>query len=150
LLWNHMVANQLPEDTIAQVWQRMKPGGMWYLAELLPQDMPAHWVYRYFPSTWEWIKAHTWHLYMLYNRLRSQGFITDVKRHMFYQPVSLRVAERIANRRSGLLAHLSDTQFNEGMAVLQREIEEKGSDFLLGSEFNIVEAWAQKPIEEGE
>jgi len=149
LLWDHMIGNQLPEDTIAQVWQRMKPGGMWYLTELLPQDMPAHWVYRYFPSAWEWVKAHTWHLYMLYNRLRNQGFLTEVKRHMFYQPISVRIAENVASSRPGPLAHLSDAQYNEGMAALEREIEEKGDDFLLGSEFNIVEAWAQKPIEEG-
>jgi DNA invertase Pin-like site-specific DNA recombinase len=150
LLWDHMIANQLPEDLIAQVWERMKPGGMWYLTELLLQDMPAHWVYRYFPSSWEWAKAHTWNLYMLYNRLRSQGFLTEVKRHMFYQPVSLRIADNIASKRTGPLANLSDAQYNEGMAAIQREIEAKGSEYLLGSEFNIVEAWAQKPIEEGE
>ena len=149
-LWDHMVANQLPEELIAQVWQRMKPGGIWYLTELLPQDMPAHWVYRYFPSTWEWAKAHTWHLYMLYNRLQNHGFLTEVKRHMFYQPISLRIAEEVASSRPGPLVHLSDAQYNEGMADLEREIEEKGDDFSIGSEFNIVEAWVQKPIEEGE
>ena len=149
-LWDHMIANQLPEDMIAQVWGRMKPGGIWYLTELLPQDVPAHWVYRYFPSSWEWVKAHTWHLYMLYNRLRNQGFLTEVKRHVFYQPVSLRIVENIASSRPGPLEYLSDAQYNGGMAAIQREIEEKGSDFLLGSEFNIVEAWAQRPIEEGE
>jgi hypothetical protein len=31
----------------------------------------------------------------------------------------------------------------------QREIDEKGPDFALGSDFNIVEAWAQKPISDG-
>ena len=149
-LWDHMVANQLPEELIAQVWERMKPGGMWYLSELLPQDMPAHWVYRYFPSSWEWVKAYTWHLYMLFNRLQNQGFLTGVKRHMFYQPISLRIAVDIASSRPGPLAHLSDAQYNVGMAALEREIEEKGGDFNLGSEFNIVEAWSQKPVEEGE
>jgi len=149
-LWDRMVENQSAEDLIEHVWQRMKPGGVWYLSELLPLDMPAHWVYRYFPSTWEWVKAHTWNLYMLYNRLRNQGFHTDVKRGMFYQSISLRIAESIVSRRLGLLAHLSDTQYNVGIAAIQREIEEKGGDFNLGSEFNIVEAWAQKPIEDDE
>jgi len=140
----------LPEELIAKVWERMKPGGMWYLSELLPLDMPAHWVYRYFPSSWEWVKAHTWHLYMLFNRLQNQGFLTEVKRHMFYQPILLRIAVDIASSRPGPLAHLSDAQYNVGMAALEREIEEKGGDFNLGSEFNIVEAWSQKPIGEGE
>ncbi len=69
---------------------------------------------------------------------------------MFYQPITLRIADNIVSRRPGQLTHLSDAQYNEGMAAIQREIEEKGGDFILGSEFNIVEAWAQKPIEEGE
>ena len=149
-LWDRMITNQSPEDLFEQVWQRMKPGGVWYLNELLPLDMPSHWVYRYFPSSWEWVKAHTWNLYMLYNRLRNQGFHTEVKRGMFYQPITLRIADNIVSRRPGQLTHLSDAQYNEGMAAIQREIEEKGGDFILGSEFNIVEAWAQKPIEEGE
>ena len=149
-LWDGMLPKQSPEELIAEVWQRMKPGGVWYLTDVLPQDMPAHWVYRYFPSAWEWVTSHTWNLYMLYNRLRNQGFETDVKRHLFYQPMALRIASGVGNTRPGVLAHLSDTQFNEGMGALQREMEQKGSDFILGSEFNIVEAWAQKPISEGE
>ncbi len=146
-IWDGMAMDQSPENLISTVWQRMKPGGVWYLNELLPQDMPAHWVYRYFPSAWEWASHHTWNLYLLYNRLLGQGFETNVKRHMYYQPVALHIAEAVACERPGVLAHLSDALFNEGMAALQKEIDEKGRDYLLGSEFNIVEAWAQKPVE---
>ena len=149
-IWDGMVMDQSPENLISTVWQRMKPGGVWYLNELLPQDMPAHWVYRYFPAAWEWALHHTWNLYLLYNRLLGQGFETHVKRHMYYQPVALHIAEAVASERPGVLAHLSDALFNEGIAVLQKEIDEKGRDYLLGSEFNVVEAWAQKPFSDRE
>lgn len=149
-LWDRMITNKTPEDFIEEVWERINPGGIWYLNELLPPDMPAHWIYRYFPIAWEWVKGYTWNLYMLYNRLRNQGFVTKVKRGMYYQPISLSTAEEIANSRPGVFAHLRDSVFDEGMAFLQSEITAKGGDFIIGSEFNIVEAWAQKPVEGGE
>ncbi|MEA3349291.1 MAG: hypothetical protein U9Q82_01575 [Chloroflexota bacterium] len=91
---------------------------------------------------------HSWNLYDLYNQLLKQNFELDLQRQMYYQPVRLSVAAAIASERPGVLACLSDDVYNEGMDVLQGEIEEKGGDYVLGSKFNIVEAWAQKPIEE--
>ena len=36
----------LPE-ILDSVYQRLTPGGVWYLIETSPQDMPAHWLYLY-------------------------------------------------------------------------------------------------------
>jgi hypothetical protein len=140
----------MPKELLENVWQLIKPGGMWYLTEILPQDMPASWVYRYFPSIWQWVKSHSWNLYALYNHLCNQGFHTEVKRHMFYQPITLRVVADLAERRSEAFAHISVAQYDEGMKAIQQEIKEKGDEYLLGSEFSVVEVWAQKPVEVGE
>ncbi len=41
----------------------LKLAGAWYLQELLPSDMPAHWVFQFFPSAWRWARFHTWGLH---------------------------------------------------------------------------------------
>ena len=149
-LWDHLVQDRtetLPA-ILDSVYQRLTPGGVWYLIETSPQDTPAHWLYRYFPAAWEWEKKHNWNLYTLYNQLLNQGFELDMQRHSYYQPITLQAAAETAAARPGVLAHLADDVHAEGMAALHGEIDEKGGDYLLGSEFQLVETWAQKPGEE--
>jgi len=145
LLWDAITNEHSPDDYVFRTYKQMKPKGVWYQVELLPRDMPAHWLYRYFPAAWEWSKLHAWSLHTLYNQLRNQGFQVDVKRHLYYQPVFLSKAMMIAERRPGMLANLSDEVFEEGLNTLREELHDKGDDYLLGSEFALVEVWAQKP-----
>ena len=149
MLWDRLLSEGLAEELLAQVYQKLRPGGVWYLIDTLPEDMPAHWLYRYFPPAWEWVKNHTWNTYKLYNQLSNLGFSLEFDRQTFYQPIQLKAAEAIAKDRPGLLAHLPDQTFQSGMEKLRAEIETRGSDHLLGSEFNVIEVWAQKAAEEG-
>jgi hypothetical protein len=150
MLWDRLLSEELAEQLLTQVYEKLRPGGVWYLIETLPEDMPAHWLYRYFSPAWEWVKRHTWNTYKLYNQLSNLGFSLEFDRQMFYQPIQLKTAEVIAKNRPGLLVRLPDQTFQSGMDRLQAEIEIKGGDHLLGSEFNVVEVWAQKAAEEGE
>ncbi|MEA3350738.1 MAG: recombinase family protein, partial [Chloroflexota bacterium] len=59
-------------EILHNVYKSLSPGGVWYMIETSPQDMPAHWLYRYFAPAWEWEKMHSWNLYDLYNQLLKQ------------------------------------------------------------------------------
>ena len=133
-------------EIISRIYTKLKNGGVWYQVELLPIDMPANWLYRYFPAAWEWGKSHAWSLHSIYNQHRQQGFQVDVQRHMYYQSVSLSKSLEIVEKRPGLLSNLPDEVFEEGINTLIGEIHEKGDDYLLGSEFALLEIWAQKPL----
>jgi hypothetical protein len=50
----------------------------------------------------------------------------------------------VVSKRPGLLGRLKDDVYQEGARALQKDIEKKGKTYPLGSEFSLVEIWAQK------
>ena len=131
---------------VTQLHQLLAPGGTWSLVELLPATMPAHWLYRYFPATWQNECQHTLDTAHLYNLLLKTGFDVDLKRTTFYQAVSLDVAWQVAQQRarSPQLSNLPDTLYQEQLAALADERQTRGGDALVPSEFCLAQITARR------
>ena len=114
------------------------------MQEALPPDMPAHWVYQFFPDVWPKARSQALSLHSIYTALQAAGFEPQVKRHIWHQPVRLGAALAIAQERPALLGQLSEKDFDYGFQRLQARIEKDGADTLVGSEVALVEIWAQK------
>lgn len=145
-LWRHTLdASQLDVDAlIAEAHRVLRSGGVWYCVEVLPLEMPAHWVFRIFPPMWEWARVHTKPMHALNVKLLEAGFTTRMKHHVCFQPIRADVALAIAERREGLLAQLSDAAYADGIARLKQLIADKGATHTLGAEVGYVEVWAGK------
>jgi len=146
LFWD-IVLDTSPENAdvlLKRICTILRENGVWYLQELLLTDMPAHWLYTYFPAAWQWARKNTWSLYTLYNQLRRMGFSSQAKRHVYYQPIRLGTALNIAEQRLGNLGLLSDDDFEQGISQLQQAVEEHGQEYLIGSEVALADVWAQK------
>jgi len=119
-------------------------GGLWYLLDLVPTSMPAHWAFTFFPGLWEVVREQAWDTQALYVALREAGFRAKVREQAFYQPVTLAVARTLARVRAGWLAHLSEEAYREGLARLDAAMEREGEGAVVGSEVVLVVAYAWK------
>ena len=146
LFWDNVLATS-PENVdvlLKRVYTILKEKGVWYLQELLLTDMPAHWLYTYFPAAWQWSRKNTWNLYTLYNQLRRADFTSQVKRYVYYQHVHLGAALELAEQRLGILGLLTDDDYEQGISQLQQAVEKHGPEYLIGSEVALADVWAQK------
>ena len=146
-LWHHILHPEFDLDLerlVSEASRVLRAGGVWYWVEVLPLEMPAHWVFRFFPAAWEWVRRHSWTLHALNLKLLEAGLMTRMKNHVSYQPIQASAALAIAERREGLLAHLSDEAYATGLARLKQVIADRGERYVLGSEVQYVEVWAQK------
>ncbi|MBU1661954.1 MAG: hypothetical protein KKD28_10850 [Chloroflexi bacterium] len=146
LLWDNAISDS-PEnmdDILARMYGLLRKNGVWYLQDLLPVDMPAQWIYQFFPEAWEWVRNHTWNLYTLYNQMRTAGFVVKVNRQVYYQPIHIKTAMDIAKKRTGVLAALPDDDYEMGIDRFQQVLGKQGSDKLVGSEIAVAEVWGQK------
>ncbi len=128
---------------IQEAHRVLAPGGEWYLVDLVPTSMPAHWAFTFFPDLWRLVQERAWDTRTLYVALREAGFQVKMKEQAFYQAVSLGAARALAAERTGWLAHLSEEAYHEGLARLDAAIAEQGEDALIGSEvvFVVAHAW---------
>ena len=147
LLWDRVFNASQPADLAG--WPKalaavLTTGGVWYSIEVLPAEMAAHWAYTFFPELWEWARARTRDLHAVFGEAQAVGLNPHVKRQVFYQPVRLSVAAGLAERRVGPLALLTDQAYEQGLLKLQRALQEQGGDAVIGSEFTLIEMWAQR------
>lgn len=126
---------------LAQIYSRLQPNGVWYFIDMLPQDFPAHWVYRYVPTAWKWAKTHTWTIYSLYSRLLNIGFKAQIKRKAYSQTVTPLAAQNILQKSQSFFHTLNDDSLNNAIESLQII---NNQSVNLPSEFTIIEVWAQK------
>jgi len=146
-LWHHILHPEFDLDLhrlVSEASRVLRAGGVWYWVEVLPLEMPAHWVFRFFPAAWEWARLHSWTMHALNLKLLEAGLTTRMKNHVSYQPIQASAVLAIAERREGLLAHLSDEAYATGLTRLKQVIADKGDRYVLGSEVQCVEVWAQK------
>jgi len=99
----------------------LSPHGVWYIADLLPVESPAHWAYTYFAGAWKWVRQRTLDLHVLYQRLQAASFKAQVKRRVWYRPVQLGAALEIAQQRPGLLARLSMRRISMASRSLNKQ-----------------------------
>ncbi len=119
-------------------------GGLWYLVDLVPTSMPAHWAFTFFPGLWEVVREQAWDTRTLYVALQEAGFQAKVRERAFYRPVTLAAARALARARAGWLAHLSEAAYQEGLARLDAAIGQEGEEAVVGSEVVLVVAYAWK------
>lgn len=142
LLWDQATRQDgLAEELLPEIWARLRLGGVWYFVDLLPQDFPAHWLYRLLPAAWQWAKANTWTLYTLYDNLVAAGFETETKRQAYYQPVSPVAAREILRRYPGFARTLTDNAIEH---AIERLSLPEDQIVMLPSEFTVIEAWAKR------
>ena len=146
LLWTPFAVQRAKDrvSLVAQARRVLRPGGTWAFMDVLPVAMPGHWLYRFFPQVWSNEEASTWDTSQLYNQLVQAGLRVKLTRHNYHQPIASGTAYEIARRREAIpqLATLFDEVYESGLAVLQEEIERKGKDSVVGSEFCLIEVLA--------
>ena len=147
-LWDQVAAGQSDEveALLAQFYRTLTEGGVWYMQELLPLEMPAHWVYEYFPEVWRWARHQSWNFHSFYTALQSAGFTPEATRHVYAQSISLGVALEVVQARPGILALFSNRQFELGLERLGQANSEQDPLDLIGSEVALIEVWAKKIV----
>lgn len=133
-----------PGKLALAVFQLLEQEGYWYIVDIVPSSMPAHWVFTFFPEAWSCAEGSTWGAYDFYNVLRRTGFQIEQEERTFHQSVTLKVALEIARRRPGILAAVSDEVYQEGMRRLEQAVKEQGDDNLITSAVTVVEIVALK------
>jgi hypothetical protein len=144
-LWQNLLNSTqgLGLDALTNIAQQLKPGGVLYWVDVLPLELPAHWVFHFFPKAWEWVRIHSKSMHAV-NKSLLTDFKTQIKSHVSYQPVQLDTALSIAERREGLLAKLTDEVYVDGLTRLGQVVTDKGVNDLVASEVGYLEVWAQK------
>lgn len=147
-LWDQTLASGVIglDELMKLAHQKLSPGGVWYFVDIAPLDMPAHWVFRYFPKAWEWCKAHTWDTHQIYSHLQGAGFSVELKRKTSYQPVSLAAAVQIAGHPKGMLNTILQDETEDGLAALRNKQLGRDHRVTIPSETTVLEVWAQKPF----
>lgn len=123
----------------------LEPVGWWVLQEMMPASMPGHWLYRYFPEGWRWLKQQSLTPSLLYAALQQQGLEVKMEQKTYYQAVRPEVALQMAGQREAgvVLNAISEEAYQAGIARL--EAESKETKELLASHICVVEIIACQP-----
>jgi hypothetical protein len=138
----------VPDDLVDAAYRLLEEEGYWYLVDVVPASMPAHWVFTFFPEAWSYIQRAYWTAYNSYNALRQAGFQVKQKEHAFYWPVTLGVVMEIVQQRPGLLAALPDGSYRQGLERLKARKRKEGSKALVPCDVVLVEIMARKGRDE--
>jgi len=143
--WMNPDAAPATETLIKPIVTALRRGGVWYALEVLPTDLPAHWLWRFFPEAEEWLSPPRLpDLLALNQQLQEAGLSTTVQRRVYAQRVRLDAALAIAEQRQGLLAHLPDAVYAPGLKRLRHALAQTGAETWLDSQVALVEWWGQK------
>jgi hypothetical protein len=131
---------------INQARRALTPDGTWVLLDILPSAMPAHWLYTYFPETWDHACQHTLNAAELYTTLQQSGFDVELKRQTFYQPVPLGLVQTLAEQQAALpqLSNLPAHVYRVRLEALQQQVAQHGPETLVSGEFCLVETTARR------
>lgn len=136
------------EDELRMLGATVAPNGVWHFMEALPAEQPVHWLFTFFPELWAVAVMQGLPLHHLCKLMQQIGFVCEVKRHRFYQPVTLAAALAMAEARPGLLRRLDDQTYQQGLARLSQAVAAQGAEYPAGSETTVVEIWAQKVVKQ--
>ena len=147
-LWTPFALQQNSDrpDLIQQVQRVLARDGTWVLLDTLPCAMPAHWLYTYFPETWDNACQTTLNARQLYNTLVQAGFDVDLKRYTFYQPVPLDVIQTVVEKRATVpqLHNLPQQVYQVRLKAVQQRVRQQGPETLVSGEFCLVEISARR------
>jgi site-specific DNA recombinase len=132
---------------MAEAYRLLMRGGVWYGVDVLPSDLPTHWLGRFFEAD-EWMEkvAKIPSLLELNVALQNAGFVVTMKRRVYAQPVQLGAILQIAEQRQGLLAQMPDEIYTAGLGRLRQAVASEGANTVQDSQVALLEWWAQKPM----
>jgi len=93
----------------------------WGVLELLPGEMPGHWLFYYFPESWELVRQQARDEATLYLQWQQLGFEVQLTPQSYYQAVWARAALALAEARpaGSMLAQLPPEAYERGLARLR-------------------------------
>lgn len=142
--WTNPAITPSLMEQIQTIVRLLPSGGVWYALEVLPTDLPAHWVWRFFPDAAEVVWQRVPDLLTLNKMLQEAGLTTKVQRRVYAQRVRLDVALQIAEQRGGILALVPDEVYTRGVENLRQVMARDGAQTFLDSRVALVEWWGQK------
>lgn len=143
-VWTNSASEPNTPELIQAIVRMLTPGGVWYALEVLPTDLPAHWLWRFFDEAHKAMSQRIPTLLTLNKELQDAGLTTTVQRRVYAQRVRLDVALQIAEQRRGLLARLPDNVYARGVENIRQAIARDGAQTFLDSRVALVEWWGQK------
>lgn len=142
--WTNPAREPSTTELIQVIVRILTPGGVWYALEVLPTDLPAHWLWRFFDVAPEVVGQRIPDLLTLNKQLQDAGLTTQVRRRVYAQRVRLDVALEIAKQRHGILALLPDDVYTRGVKNLRQAIAREGAQTFIDSRVALVEWWGQR------
>lgn len=147
LLWDQVFNASPPADPAG--WPKalaavLTTGGVWHSIEAFADGDGGPLGVHFFPESWDWARARTRDLHELFWEVQAAGLKPQVKRQVFYQPIGLGVAAELAEWRVGPPTWLTDQAYQQGRLKLKAALQEQGVEAVSGSEFTLIELWAQK------
>jgi hypothetical protein len=123
-------------------------GGRWWLYDISPEGMPGFWLFRFFPTVGQMIRATAQAVDKLYLTLQERGWEVALKRQTYYQAVNVNTALQIAKARdkSPWLSSLSERDYQAGLKLLKEESTIREKDGLLPSHVCMVEGIIERKV----
>lgn len=119
--FHHFPHKETVLDEVARV---LKPGGGFLMENVVPQDMPGWWGYRYFPSARALDAARFWEPDRIVDALEDRGFGVEATVTRTFRRVSrARALQEARSRTVSELTQVDEAEHAAGIARLEGEPE---------------------------
>lgn len=140
--------NEFKQAWLDEAERLLAVGGRWWLYDIAPEGMPGFWLFRFFPTVGQMIRATAQPVSKLYLVLQEHGWEVSLKRQAYYQAVSVSAAMQIAKARdkSLWLVSLSEKEYQAGLKLLKEEFAARGESSLLPSHICVIEGLIERKV----
>jgi ubiquinone/menaquinone biosynthesis C-methylase UbiE len=138
---------QRKDDFLCEIYRVLKPGGRFALRHIDPYSMPNWILYRFFPSSRELDFRDSIPAEAFKQKLQSIGFVhIQVARQSQEnpQPLGEFLNYASARYRTSQLIAIPDDEYQAGIWRLQKEVEAKGPEAEIASQFCLISILADK------
>jgi ubiquinone/menaquinone biosynthesis C-methylase UbiE len=139
---------QCKDDFMNEIYRVLKPGGRFALRHIDPFSMPNWILYRFFPASRELDFRDSIPVETFKQKLQSIGFVQiQVARQSqeYPQPLGEFLNYASARYRTSQLIAIPDEEYQAGIWRLQKEVEAKGPEAVIASQFCLITILADKP-----
>lgn len=112
-----------PRAAIKEIHRVVKVNGFFKIVNLAPELSPNWWLFRYFPEAQKIDAKRFWDLEFLKNEVRKAGFTLHSSHLQMRDKIKASlVLNEARNRETSELLLLSDHEYSEGLAHLEKEL----------------------------